>query len=80
MMREIAGEFLSQTENQKRIREMIGRGQRLNINIDEVRSFNPRLSQYITKNPIEAVNLFEKELNSTVKGMQEDNGKGKSEK
>ena len=59
-MRTRALEFLDQTENKKRIREMIGRGQRLNVNIDEVRAFDPKLSQYITRNPIEAINMFEK--------------------
>jgi len=54
---------------------MIGRGTRLNIDIDEVRKFNPRLSNYIKANPIEAIKIFEDQLNQTVRGMQEDNGK-----
>lgn len=59
---------------------MIGRGQRLNVNIDEIRQFNPKLSQYIAKKPIEAIKMFEDELNLTVRGMQEDSGKQNSEK
>ena len=79
-MRSRALEFLDQSENKKRIRDIIGRGQRLNVKIDEVRTFDPKLSQYITKNPIEGISMFEKELNNIVKGMQEDHGKGHSEK
>lgn len=54
---------------------MIGKGQRLSVNIDEVRQFAPKLSSYITKNPIEAIKMFEDSLNQTVKGFVEDNGK-----
>jgi DNA replication licensing factor MCM3 len=68
-MRAAAQEFLGQSENKKRIRQMIGRGQRLNVNIDEIRQFNPKLSQYIAKKPIEAIKMFEDELNLTVRGM-----------
>ena len=46
---------------------MIGRGNRLNINMDEVRQFNPRLANYIIRNPIEAIRFFEDSLNDTVK-------------
>lgn len=61
---------------------MIGKGQRLSVSIDEVRQFAPKLSQYITKNPIEGIKMFEDQLNQTVQGMQEDqmSGKQNSEK
>ena len=36
-MRDAATEFLALQENQKRIKAMIGKGQRLSVNIDEVR-------------------------------------------
>jgi hypothetical protein len=50
---------MNNAEMQKRIRGLIGRGNRLNVNIDEVRHFNDKLSQYIVKNPIEAIKMFE---------------------
>ena len=68
------------TENQKRIRNMLGRGNRLDVDIDEVRKYNPRLSNYIKNSPIEAIKIFEEQLNTTVRGMQDDTGKGNSEK
>jgi len=45
-----------------------------------VRKFNPRLANYIKANPIEGIKMFEDVLNLTMKGMQEDHGKGNSEK
>jgi len=62
-MQEAATEFLNSAENQKRIRTVIGRGQRLSVNIDEVRHFNPRLAGYIKSKPIEAIKIFEDQLN-----------------
>ena len=63
-------------EYQKRIKNMIGRQTRVNIYIDEVRKHNPKLSQYIRQKPIEAIKIFEDQLNQMVKGMKEDGGKG----
>ena len=62
-------------EYQKRIKNMIGRQTRVNIDIDEVRKHNPKLSQYIRQKPIEAIKIFEDQLNQMVKGMKEDGGK-----
>ena len=59
---------------------MIGRATRFNVNIDELRQFNPKLSDFVVKHPIEAIKMFEDTLNSAVKGMNEDNGKMGSEK
>jgi hypothetical protein len=59
MYQDLANEFMNNAEMQKRIRGLIGRGNRLNVNIDEVRHFNDKLSQYIVKNPIEAIKMFE---------------------
>ena len=58
----------------------MGRGNRLNINIDEVRTFNPRLANYIVKNPIQAIRHFEGTLNDSVKEIKDNSGKGGSEK
>lgn len=59
---------------------MIGRSNRLNVDIDEVRKFNPSLANYIKNHPIEGIKIFEDLLNQSVRGMQEDHGKGNSEK
>lgn len=43
-MQEAANEFMSLPANRGKIKDMIGRGQRFSVNIDEVRKFNPGLS------------------------------------
>ena len=77
---EIAQEFLNNSEINKRIRGIIGRNNRFNINIDELRQFNPLLANHVIKNPIEAIKIFEDQLNNTIRGLQEDGGKMGSEK
>jgi len=42
---------------------LVGRGSRYNVNIDELREFNPKLANYVLKNPIEAIKMFEDALN-----------------
>jgi len=46
--------------------------------MDELRSFNPRLAQYVLRDPLASIKMFQDQLNQTAKGMQEDaaNGKG----
>ena len=79
-MQDAAHEFMNLPETQRRIKSLMGRGQRFNVNIDEVREFNRELSAYIAKNPIEAIKMFEDQLNQTVRGFQEDGGKQNQEK
>ena len=44
MMKDKAEEFMSLDATQSRIRQILGKGQRFNVNIDEVRKFDPKLS------------------------------------
>ena len=54
-----------------------GKGARFNVNIDELRQFNPRLANFVVKSPIDAIKMFENQLNGTIKGMNDvDGGKG----
>jgi len=80
MMKDKVEEFMSLDATQSRIRQILGKGQRFNVNIDEVRKFDPKLSEYIAKHPIESIAFFEGSLNQTVRGMVEDSGKQNSEK
>jgi DNA replicative helicase MCM subunit Mcm2 (Cdc46/Mcm family) len=48
----LVAEFMSNAENQRRIRNIVGRGNRLNVSIDEVRHFNPKLANYVKNKPI----------------------------
>ena len=76
----MAQDYLNNGEQNRRIRGTIGKQSRFDINMDELRSYNPRLSAFVMKHPIEAIKMFEDQLNQTVKGMQEDGGKAGSEK
>lgn len=63
-------EFMDLNETKKRITNLMGRGSRLNVNIDEIRNFNPRLANFITRNPIASIKAFEDELNSRLRDLQ----------
>jgi len=70
-------EFMSKTAFRKDIKSMLGKqGQRLNVSIDDLRRQDPDLAKYVTKNPIDAVSMFEGELDRTIKEMLDDSGKG----
>ena len=62
-------EFMNSSEMKKRVRSLVGNGNRLNVNIDEIRSLNPGLARYIIKNPIEAIRMFEDNLNQSVRSL-----------
>jgi len=62
-MEDLAGELMANSEMRKRIKSIVGRGSRLHLDIDEVRQFDPRLSAYIVRSPIEAISIFERILN-----------------
>ena len=74
-MSDFANEFMNLGENKNRIRNLIGRSNRLNVDIDEVRKFNPRLANYIKSNPIEGIFMFEEHLRTIVDSMQGESGK-----
>jgi DNA replication licensing factor MCM3 len=75
-------DFLNQKESQKKIRGMLGRSNRLNVSMDELRQINPRLAEFVLRKPLEGIKLFEDQLNQTVIFMQDDatDGKGGNEK
>ena len=66
---ESAQEFLNGNEVNKRIRGIIGRQNRFNINMDELRQYNPQLASFVIKDPIAALKMFQDQLNQTIKGM-----------
>jgi DNA replicative helicase MCM subunit Mcm2 (Cdc46/Mcm family) len=57
---------------------MLGRGNRLTVNMDELRQFNPRLAQFVLRDPLNAIKTFQDQLNQTIKGMQDDATSGKA--
>lgn len=80
-MKSAAAEYMSKREQQKRVQTMIGKqGSRLEVNLDDLRQFSPELAKYVTKNPIEAINMFEGQLDRSVQDLKDDQGKGNTEK
>jgi hypothetical protein len=57
-LQEMVQDFLNHQESQKKIRGIIGRSNRLTVNMDELRQFNPRLSQFVTRDPLTAIKMF----------------------
>jgi DNA replicative helicase MCM subunit Mcm2 (Cdc46/Mcm family) len=62
-MMDKVNEFMNNTEIKKRIKQLAGRGTRLNLDIDEIRNYDPKLAKFIVKKPIESIKMFEDELN-----------------
>ena len=79
-LQEMVQDYLNHQDSQRKIRGLIGRGNRLTVNMDELRAFNPRLAQFVLKDPLSALKIFQDQLNQTIKGMQDDATGGKSEK
>lgn len=80
-MKSIAADYMTNRDRQKQIQTMIGKGQnRMDINIDTIRQFSPELAKYIVKNPIEAINMFESQLDRSVQDLKDDQQKGRNEK
>ena len=70
-------EYMSKPQFRKEIKSMLGKqNQRLNVSIDDLRQKDPELARFVTKNPIDAVSMFEGELDRSIKEMLDDSGKG----
>ncbi len=54
---------------------------RFNVNIDELRHFNPRMAGFVIRDPLAALKMFQDTLNENIKGLKEEsNSKISSEK
>lgn len=62
-MKSAVAEYMSKRDQQKRIQTLIAKNQpRLEINLDDLRANQPDLAKYVLKQPIEALNMFEAQL------------------
>ena len=76
-MKEAVEKFMVQRDVKKRVEKVIGKqGNRLAVTLDELRVFDGELGEYVTRNPIEAVAMFESQLDSHIKDMKDDGEKG----
>jgi len=68
---------MSKTSFRKDIKSMLGKqNQRLGVSIDDMRRSDPDLAKYVQRNPIDAVSMFEGELDRSIKEMLDDSSKG----
>ena len=75
-----AAEFMSKDSQKKSIQNLLTKQhQRFDVNLDDLRQFSPDLARYVAKNPIEAISMFEQQLDRIVQDYTS-NQKGDSEK
>ena len=80
-MKSAVAEYMSKRDQQKRIQTLIAKNQpRLEINLDDLRANQPDLAKYVLKQPIEALNMFEAQLDRQIQDLKDDQQKGQSEK
>ena len=59
-MKGMVADYLNKREIRKEINNLVAKqDSRLNVSIDELRQFDPRLANYVLKNPVDAVSMFE---------------------
>jgi len=74
--RQKAAGFLSRPENLKKIKDMVGKGNRLTLNIDDIRRSDPGLASFILKSPLAAIRVFEENLNAQASQFTGNDQKG----
>ena len=75
-MKGLAADYLNKREVKKQINNISATpGTRLNINLDELRQFDGRLASYVLKHPVDAVSMFENQLDQKIKDIKDDTGK-----
>lgn len=59
-MKDSVDKYMAQREITKRVEKMIGKQtNRLDINLDELRLYDPELANFVKKNPLESIHMFE---------------------
>jgi len=44
----------------------------LDINLDELRLYDPELADFVKKNPLESIHMFETQLDGHIKDLKDD--------
>ncbi len=62
-MKGLVADYLNKREVRKEINNLAAKeDSRLSVSIDELRQFDPRLANYVLKHPVDAVSMFESQL------------------
>jgi DNA replicative helicase MCM subunit Mcm2 (Cdc46/Mcm family) len=56
-------DFLNHQDSQKKIRGIMGKQNRFTVNMDELRQFNPRLANFVLRDPLTGIKMFQDQLN-----------------
>ena len=72
-------DFYSVPDIQKRVRNLVNKSTRLNLNLDELRKFNGSLAEFVVRHPIDAITLFEKQLQLEIDKNTGMDGSGKGQ-
>ena len=69
-------DYLNRREVRKEVNNLISNeDNRLKINIDDLRGASDELAKYVLKHPVEAVSMFESQLDQKIKDINDDSGK-----
>ena len=75
------GEYMAHRDVKADIQRMVGTSNnRLGINIDKLRSFNGDLANFVLQRPIDALGMFEHQLDNAVKDLKDDSLKNTDQK
>jgi DNA replicative helicase MCM subunit Mcm2 (Cdc46/Mcm family) len=63
------------------ITRMVGsQNNRMGVNLDKLRQFDSELANFVLQRPLDALNMFENQLDNAVKDLKDDSLKGGNEK
>ena len=80
-MKQMASDYLNTRDQQRKINSMMTKqGNRFDIDIDDLRQSNPELANYVLKNPIESIGMFEGHIDRAAKDLRDGGAKDQSEK
>lgn len=80
-MRSKISEYMALRDVKPDIQRMVGTSNnRLNVNIDKLRGFNGDLANFVLQRPLDALNMFEQQLDAAVKDLKDDSLKNQGEK
>ena len=64
LVRIAAQAFLTEQAVSKKVKDLVGKSTRLTLNIDDLRRRNGNLADFIVRNPLQAIQIFEELLNA----------------
>ena len=70
-MGEAMDQFLRRTNFKDSYSAAVGDKSRFNIDLDQLRDFDPKLTQYIIKNPVKGIQLFEDRVNKLLSELND---------